>query len=342
MRVVQQLDEARWRSFVEQHPHGNIFHTPELFHVFTRAADQWPELWAVVDDNSEVLALLTPVQITLMKGVLRRLTRRSVVYGGALCHNTTDGLAAMYLLLQTYAEHVGGRSLFTELRNLHELGRLHRLLKGCGYTYEDHLNYLIDLNRPSSEIFGAIGPRTRKHIRKGLRDQHVEVSALTDRAELADWYRLLQKTYHNIRVPLADRTLFEAAFDLLRPRGMALFLMARVRGVPVACSLELGYKGTLYGWYGGSDREYSKYLPNELLTWHILEWGANNGYTVYDFGGAGRQGEAYGVRDFKAKFGGRLVGYGRYTYIHAPHLLKLSRWGYALYQRTPGVVRLAQ
>lgn len=342
MRVVQQLDEARWRAFVAQHPYGNIFHTPEMLRVFSSASDHWPELWAVVDASSEILALLTPVHISVMRGVLGRLTRRSVMYGGALCQDTAAGRSALGLLLRTYAERVGGRSLFTELRNLHEPGGLHSVIEQCGYAYEGHLNYLIDLSRPSGEVFGAIGPRTRKHIRKGLRDQHVVISALRDRSELDEWYAVLQQTYQTLRVPLADRTLFEAVFDLLHPQGMALFLMARVGGAPVACSLELCYKRTLYGWYGGSDRSYSKHLPNELLTWHILEWGANNGYEVYDFGGAGREGEVYGVRDFKAKFGGKLVGYGRYTCVHAPRLLRLSRLGYALYQRSPVIARLAQ
>lgn len=339
MRVVRQLDEPRWRAFVDQHPCGNVFHTPEMFDVFSRAAGHWPELWAVVD-GTEVLALLTPVHITLMTGLLGRLTRRSVAYGGALCHDSPAGRAGLRLLLQSYAEHVGCRSLFTELRNMHAPDGTRPLLERYGYAYEGHLNYLIDLDRPSGEIFGAIGPRTRKHLRKGLRERRVAISALDHRDGLAEWYELLRLTYRAIRVPLADRALFEAVFDVLQPRGIARFLVARVGDAPVACSLELGYKRTLYGWYGGSDRAYSKYLPNELLTWHILEWGAENGYAVYDFGGAGKPGEEYGVRDFKAKFGGRLVNFGRYTAVHAPRLLKLSKLGYALYQHSPLVARL--
>jgi lipid II:glycine glycyltransferase (peptidoglycan interpeptide bridge formation enzyme) len=84
----------------------------------------------------------------------------------------------------------------------------------------------------------------------------------------------------------------------------------------------------MYGWYGGMDRAYSKYVPNELLMWNVLKWGAENGYCQYDFGGAGRPDEEYGVRDFKAKFGGKLVCYGRNTYIHLPGALWLSKQGY--------------
>ncbi|RLI52815.1 MAG: GNAT family N-acetyltransferase, partial [Candidatus Thorarchaeota archaeon] len=73
--------------------------------------------------------------------------------------------------------------------------------------------------------------------------------------------------------------------------------------------------------------------PNELLMWHILRWGVENGYRVYDFGGAGKPDEEYGVRDFKAKFGGKLVCYGRNTCEHAPFLLKISQIGYQLVRR---------
>ena len=103
-------------------------------------------------------------------------------------------------------------------------------------------------------------------------------------------------------------------------------------GEYVAASAELLYKHTIYGWYSGMDRRYDSYIPNELLMWRVLTWGAENGYRVYDFGGAGKPGEAYGVRDFKAKFGGQLVCYGRNTLVHSPLRFKVTQAGYALYQ----------
>jgi len=113
---------------------------------------------------------------------------------------------------------------------------------------------------------------------------------------------------------------------------MIKFLLARIGGDYVAASAELLFKDTIYGWYGGMDRAYSKYTPNELLMWYILEWGVKNGYKVYDFGGAGKPDEDFGVRDFKAKFGGELVCFGRNKKIHVPFLLKLSEFGYKFYR----------
>ncbi len=333
MRVVQHLDEALWREFVAGNPRGNIFHTPEMFRVFARAVGHKPDLWAVMGAESEVLALMMPVHTTLIDGLFKRFTTRSVVYGSILCLDTHRGQDALRLLLATYSKSIKGRTLFTELRNLHDLRDVQTFLEDSGYVYEDHLNYLINLDRSPEKVLQSIGRRTRKKIRKGLRDGQVKITEVSHRTELAHWYETLQKTYDNARVPLADRSLFEAAFDILYPKGMAKFVLAQVQGVTAACSVELPYKETIYGWYGGCDRAYGKYLPNEMLIWHILEWGASNGYCVYDFGGAGKPDEEYGVRDFKAKFGGELVNFGRNTREHAPNLLKLSRSGYSVYRR---------
>jgi serine/alanine adding enzyme len=333
MHVVQYLDEKLWKEFVDQHPQGNIFHTPDMFRVFAQTRGHKPTLWAVVDSNGCPLALLLPVQVTLMNGLLRQYTTRAIAYGGLLWTHGPAGKEALALLLLTYQREAKKSALFTELRNLSDLSELQPSLAAYGFVYEGHLNYLIDLNRPTEEVLQSIGQRTRKKIRKGLRDGFVQMSEVTNYAELDHWYEILQKTYSNAQVPLADRSLFVAAFNELYPKGMAKFLLARVDGATAACSIELPYKKTIYGWYGGSDRAYSEYLPNEMLIWHILEWGANSGYHVYDFGGAGKPDEEYGVRDFKAKFGGTLVNFGRNTYVHNSALLKLGKQGYEVYRR---------
>ena len=333
MEIVQYLDENKWRNFVEAHPQGNIFHTPEMFRVFAQTKGHQSTLWAAVDKSGYPLALLQPVLVTLLNGPLRQLTTRAIAYGSVLCAPGPEGKQALTLLLQTYKREARNKALFSELRNLFDMSDLQGILAEHGFVYEDHLNFLINLNCSAEEVLQSIGQRTRKKIRKGLRDGLVQMSEATNAAELEHWYDVLQKTYSNAQVPLAERSLFVAAFKELYPKGMAKFLLAKINGVTAACSIELPYKKIIYGWYGGSDREYSDYLPNEMLIWHILEWGAHNGYHLYDVGGAGKPDEEYGVRDFKAKFGGELVNFGRNTYVHNPTLLKLSKQGYEVYRR---------
>jgi lipid II:glycine glycyltransferase (peptidoglycan interpeptide bridge formation enzyme) len=302
-----------------------------MFRVFSRTPGHQPQLWAATQDR-RVLALLLPVQITLMNGVLRYLTTRAVAYGGVLCAPGDDGREALAMLLRAYRHEVKGNLLFTELRNLSALCDLQLVLKESGFAYEDHLNYLVDLNLTPDAVFQNIGPRTRKKIRHAIQQGEVVIEEADRREQAIQCYKLLQKTYATASVPLADWSLFEAAFDILYLRGMVKFLLARLGDRYVAGSVELIYKDRIYGWYGGVDRAYSGYIPNELLLWHIFKWGAENNYRVYDFGGAGKPNEKYGVRDFKAKFGGNLVCYGRNTCVHAPLMLRLSELGYRVYR----------
>jgi hypothetical protein len=328
--VVNSLDEKVWRDYVEHHPQSNIFHTPEMFEVFKRAQCHHPQIYAVLDNYGQVQVLFLPVQVTLKNGLLHRLTSRSIAYGGVLCSKNEEGKRALEILLREFSKNNNREALFTELRNLSDQSDIQSILEKCGFTYEEHLNYLIDLDCSSEQLLQNIGSRTRKHIRQALRKGNIVVDEILDRSQIALWYELIYKTYLSARVPLADQSLFEAAYDVLQPHGMIKFWLARMGEEFTAASVELLYKDKIYGWYGGVDRAYAKEMPGEVLMWRILEWGAKAGYKIYDFGGAGIPNKAYGVRDFKAKFGGRLVCFGRNTCVHSPGLLRLSTLGYRI------------
>ena len=333
LSIVNSLEENAWREFVYHHPQGNIFHTPEMFEVFKRTKGYSPQLWASLGAQGEVLAVLPLVNITLHSGLLRRLTTRAIAYGGALSSPGAAGREGVDALLRTYFERAVNQVLFTQLRHQSDAGDIRPILEQNGFQYEDHLNYLIDIGCSPEQLLLNIGSRTRKHIRKGLRRGKVTVEILTQREQIEDWYNLVRLTYNLARIPLADRSLFEATFDVLQPQGMVKFWLAKVGDFNAAASVELIYKDTIYGWYGGVDRAYASEVPGELLMWHILKWGAENGYHVYDFGGAGKPNEKYGVRDFKAKFGGNLVCYGRDTFVPNRILLNISTSVYKIYQK---------
>ncbi len=329
-RVTRSLPEPQWRRFVGRHPDGGIFHTPEMFEVFRRTPGCRPELWAATRDG-EVTALLLPVHVSLARGaLLRGFTTRSIVYGSVLCAPGEEGCTGLDRLLATYTRERGPASLFTELRNLADLTAVQPVLRAHGFAYEDHLDYLVDLRGGPEAVFARIGPRTRKNLRQVLRRGAVTVEQARDPQSLAACLELVRRSHLAAHVPLPDPELFRAAFDRLHSSGWIRFSLARVGGVPAAASVDLAFRDTLYGWYGGVDRSFGAYLPGEVLMWEVLRWGAQHGFRVYDFGGAGKPGETYGVRDFKSKFGGTLVCYGRNVRVHSRIRLGVSRSAYAL------------
>ena len=328
--IVRSLPEEQWRRFVEENPGGTLFHTPEMFEVFRATRGYRPSLWAAIHDG-EPASLLLPVQVSLHPGRLtRRLTTRAIVFGSVLCSPGKVGCAGLSALLAAYVRGTRSDALFTELRNLRDLSTLQPVLQEHGFAWEDHLDYLVDLQGGPEAVFARIGPRTRKNLRQALRRGAVTFEEATDPASLAACHELVRASHRAAHVPPPDRSLFEAAFERLHPAGRVRFSLARVEGRPAATSVDLLYRDTVYGWYGGLDRTFAAQLPGDLLMWEVLRWASANGYRVYDFGGAGKPGEAYGVRDFKAKFGGVLVCYGRNVRVHSRARLAASRSVYGL------------
>ncbi len=331
--VVTTVPVDEWRQFVDQNPMGNIFHTPEMFAVFHNTKGYQPDLWAARGNDRQLLALFLPVRISVKNGPLRALTTHAVAYGSILCDQRDEAKEALRSLLHAYQKESGSRSIYTELRNCAQMTEYQPLLAQMHFDYEDHLNYIISLDGSPDAVFKNIGKRTQRNIRRGVNQGRVTIEEVNDRAGIETSYELLCRTYHLAQVPLADRSLFEAAYDQLHSKGMVRVTLARVESAPVATSFELLYKDTIYGWYGGMDRAYSSYNPNELLMWDILRWGSEQGYKYYDFGGAGKPNEEYGVRDFKAKFGGALVCHGRNKWVSRPLVFSFTKRFYQVYRR---------
>jgi lipid II:glycine glycyltransferase (peptidoglycan interpeptide bridge formation enzyme) len=332
--IVQTLPEQQWRHFVDNHPYGNIFHTQEMYKVFNHALNHEPELWAAIRGDT-ILALMLPVRIHLLNGFFRRLTTRAIAYGSVLYTDDQDGQNGLAKLLEAYRQATKRKALFTELRNLFDLSAIQPILVCYQYSFVDHLNYLVDTSLPVEQVWSNINKSAQKNIIKALNKNQLEIVEVQDVSQIDTFYNILKKTYSSVHVPLADCSLFKAAFNILYPKGMVKFLLGRTEGQDIAASVVLLYKDVIYGWYRGFDRAYASYLPNDLMVWDTLKWGSEHNFHTFDFGGAGKPDEKYGPRQFKAKFGGKQVNYGRNIYIHASNLLRISEWGYKLFRRLP-------
>jgi serine/alanine adding enzyme len=306
-----------WSKFVFSHPHGNIFHTPELFSVFQKTKFQDPDVLFAMNDRNQILALLPTVTLSSSKPFLSVFTRRNIAYGSLLVTENKQHASAVDKLISIYLQKISlKKSIYTELRNYCNLTHLRKMLLSYKFVYFDYLNYLIPLELPFEIMLQRISRSTRKKIRKETTKPLLEMITVQSADLIPVCYQILKSTYHHNHVPLADISLFVNAFKELMPKGMIKITLARYQDRFIATSVDLLYKKTIYGWYGGFDRAYARLLPNEMIMWHLLVWGAENGYRWYDFGGAGRPTEKYGVRDFKAKFGGNLVNFGRFSCIH--------------------------
>ncbi|HUW15310.1 MAG TPA: GNAT family N-acetyltransferase [Anaerolineae bacterium] len=332
IELVGKLPGDLWQDFVDTHPESSIFHTPAMQAVFASSRGYEPLLRAAVSGDGRILALLTATGVRLAAGPLSRLTSRAIAYGGLLCEPGEEGREGLAALLRWQRKAGKHHHLFTEIRHRSDASSWRETLAECGYEHEQELNFLIDIGRPVADIWQGLGRTARKNVRRAERDGLTVLEATTPE-DLQQIYALLQQVYAAAHVPLADASLFRVAFEQLVPQGAARFILARSPKGVAGARVVLLHKGIIFDWYAGADPEMRNSRPNDFLVWHTLAWGAGNGYHTFDFGGAGHPDVPYGVRDFKAKFGGQLVNYGRDRQVHSPGLLRMSEAGYNLLRR---------
>ena len=117
------------------------------------------------------------------------------------------------------------------------------------------------------------------------------------------------------------------------PIGEAVFFGAYLHDELVGTMYTLCYKGLIYDYFAGSNSIHYKKFPNSLIPWEVMMWGKNNGMILFDWGGAGKPGIPYGVRDYKEQFGGQYVNFGRFEKINKPILFRIVNVFFKIWQR---------
>lgn len=316
--------QPAWDRFVQQHPKGSVFHTSAMVEVFAATKGQKPIALAAVRDDGTILSLLAAVRVQTLPHILGAVSSRSIWYAEPLCTETEEGIESLGDVIAEHDRRMRRRTLFTEIRPLWASGAERVSLERHGYQYLDYLNYTIDTTQPVDVLWKKMRGSAQSHTRKC--EKRGYQMRLLDGPECVDiLYDFLRMTYGRAEVPLADRSMFQAAYDILRPKNMIEFVVVYDGDKPVAADTMLLFKKQVFAWYGGSLR-IAGLSPAAFMQWREIEWSAQNGFEHYDFGGAGWPDVPYGVRDFKASFGGDLVCYGRYRKVY-------SRWKMALAER---------
>jgi len=336
IKIISNPDKKTWGNFVNDHPRGNIFQTPEMAEVYKNTKNYLPLTLAAVDTQSdEITALVNAAIIHEFGGPLRKFTSRSIITGGPLFQDNSPGYESVKMLMEQYDAIVEKNTLYSEIRNLWDTKNFPFL---NDYTYEEHLNFLVDISGGKEIIWKNLSKSRRHGITKSSK-MGVTIHEISSENELNTLYSILNDTYKRARHPLSDRSLFNAVFTHLVPKNLGKIFFAHHENDTIGVLILLLYKKNMYHYYSGSLPEYSKFYPNDGIFWHALEWGSMNHYALFDFLGAGKPDEKYGVREFKRQFGGSLVNYGRYKKVHSPVRNWIAQSGLAAYKHAGNYFR---
>lgn len=167
IEITDSLDPKIWDKFVYKHPHGNIFQTASMANVYRQAKNYVPFSLAAIDpDDGEVLAILQASIISEMSGVAGSFTGRGVIMGGPLVKEGEMGPEALSLLLKEYDSSVKSKVVYSQMRNIRDTSDIKETILSYGYEYDQHLDFLIDLDRDEAEIWSDISKSRRKGVNR--------------------------------------------------------------------------------------------------------------------------------------------------------------------------------
>jgi serine/alanine adding enzyme len=331
-RIVagEDIPRPEWARFVSGHPQGNAFQTPAMYDFWRAVDNHQPLAIACLDAAGQMGGLLLAVTQSQGRGWTRRFTARTIIWGGPLIRSD----AAAERLLAELRRRVGRKSIYIEFRNLFDTAPLAAAFRNGGFVYREHLNFVVDTTDRSGTEKRVSKSRLRQ-IRKGLA-AGAEIVVADSLDQVRQFYQILSDLYRRkVRRPLPGWSFFENFFLLCRSGGPGVCLLVRYQGRIVGgilCPILAGR--AIYEWYVcGLDEAAPDIHPSVLATWAAIDYALKQGIPAFDFLGAGPPERDYGVRDFKARFGGRLVSWGRHFRANDRFLYWLGKTSLWLYRR---------
>ncbi|MBO4369818.1 MAG: GNAT family N-acetyltransferase [Paludibacteraceae bacterium] len=247
-------------------------------------------------------------------------SRRAIVQGGPVFATEND----LHLLLKQLTSATR-HAIYTEIRCQTDYRPWQAVFEQHGYRYEPHLNILL----PCDNAEAILERMSESHRRKVRQSQplvdsgQLQLEYMAEESDLKHFYRLLRRHYLlKVRKPLPAYRYFSNLLKL----PSAKLLLCRWQGHIIGGMVQIHHRDTVYDLYACAlDKQYPQCNPSVMLYYRTMCLKASQGGGVFDTMGAGKPDIPYGVREFKRRFGGEMVGYGRFIRINKPFLYRLGR-----------------
>lgn len=322
------------RDFIEQHPQGNYFQSPEFFQFMQEQEEFSPLLLIACGEDGSILGTLHAQYQVFGSGLKRWMSRRLVILGGPLLAQGSQEHRQKVAenLLHELKNHAQSRAIYIEFRNLFDTAELRTAFENCNFLYKPHLNFLLKTDSEES-VKKRMSRSRRKEIRVTL-EAGATIEEAASKEEVMAFYRLLENLYaEKIKKPLMSACFF---IKFWKQKAGKIFLVKYQGEVKGGIVCPIFNQKIIYEWYiCGLDGEVKNVYPSALATWAPIEYGLKNGLDHFDFLGAGKPDENYGVREFKSRFGGEEVCFGRYEFVVNKPLYKVGKLALSTYQKLP-------
>jgi serine/alanine adding enzyme len=326
IHTFMEIDRLQWIDLVNNSSTATFFQSPKGYEFFSSLSFLSTFLFGV-NEKGKLKGVICGYIQAEEKGIISYLSRRAIIPGGVLLAQDISDEALLMLL--TYIKtYLSDKAIYIESRNYKDFSNFKGVFQSAGFCYHAHLNIQVDTSNVTN-AFSRLSQSKKRQVRKA------ETAGLTweiaeNKPDISAFYTLLEKTYREkVKTPLFPLTFFE---ELSNNNDGHIFVV-KLHNVVVGGMALIHWKGLItYEYFVCADEKLdSDYYISVYTTWKAIEYAATNQCFYFDFMGAGKPDEAYGVRDFKSKFGGQLVEYGRFRCVNHPLLYALGKIGVRIY-----------
>lgn len=315
----QEISPEGWSTLISISPYSSVFQTPLFYDLCNEVSGISVEAFALEEGGN--LNALCIVILLKEPGIKGYFSRRAIVYGGPVLKEKNSEYCLEYLITSITNEFIK-KSIYIEIRCLNNYDIFKDVFFRNGWEYVPYQNFQVDCS-DKKQLYNRLGNNRKREIKKAI-NSGVTIKEAEDLSEINEFYFILQKLYNQkIKKPLLSKEFFEKIFT----KGFGKYFLVIYNNTIIGgiiCPILKGrciYEFYVCGW----DDEYKGQYPSTMATWAAMEFANKNHIPIFDFMGAGISGLDYGVKDYKSRFGGELVEYGRYIKIANPILYKIGR-----------------
>ncbi len=363
VREQPEVEAVEWDRRVLSLPEGSINQSTHVegFHSITGGSAK--PVYLVAEDNTgRVLGQLLLLQGSyaapeiVSRPMLKPLHPLCLYFfntyswlEGPLVFEKTQ-FAAVHSALLQYVDVKARRRAFMVRRStqpryeddtLRQCG--HQLFCDYGFQTRKETTFHVHLDRPHEELWHGLKSSARKNLKKIAAAAQLVVTEIECSEDVQAYWEMLVETQERNGRFISYQTLdqFKAEFwDNPHRQGILKGLLCRtedghaIGGLLFRCfNGWIQELGVAYTDYSIEQRLYG----HDIIKWHLIEWGSENGYRIYDLMGVeidSADNKKKGIYQFKAKWGGDLAEFTVYDKVYSLWKAEMIAFGGQLRDRS--------
>ena len=327
--VKSEVNEAKWNQALEESEYGTVYQTTYFADVIRDIMKEQP-VFITAENYGKILGQLLLLKTCRFYGrvydeplgniLVKFLMKIRPLYRwhfGPVTLSTKGRDDAYSVILDKVCSLAKDEGINISSGYPHPLNDKIKCFRAMGFESKEAATFVIDLTKNIDQLWFSLDKHSaRKNVERAV-ERGVTVETVEGEDGFIEYFDVLNETRIRDHVKPFNYAHVYKQWRMLSQKKVTKCFVAKKGNRTLAGLSILTFNGYLNEW-GAGQSSYAienKLYANDLLKWHIIKWGHEQGYRYYDLAGVNPNPQTLkeqGIYRFKAKWGGRLVAYHEY------------------------------